>query len=128
MIRIVLPLFLVAMVALAQKQGADAPRSPKKLHYNRDVRPILAENCFACHGADSAARKAKLRLDVREDAIEHGALVPGKVSESDMIARIMLKDDDEDLMPPLKSHKKLRPAQKELLKKWVEQGAEQFHL
>src|SRR6516225_4621858 len=48
--------------------------TPEKLEYNRDIRPILSENCFACHGPDSASRKAKLRLDVREEAVERGAI------------------------------------------------------
>ncbi len=125
MIRYSLPLLLVAtLLYAADVSKAPASKTTAKLQYNRDVRPILAENCFACHGADSAARKAKLRLDVREDAIEHGALVSGKASESELIARIMLNVGDDDIMPPAKSHKVLKPEQKEILKKWVEQGAE----
>jgi hypothetical protein len=122
-------LAIVPIVALGALWAADhpaitAPAPGAKLEYNRDIRPILAENCFACHGADSASRKAKLRLDVREDAIEHGAIVPGKAGESEFIARIFLKADDDGVMPPVKSHKTLKPQQKEILKKWVEQGAE----
>ena len=56
------------------------------IDYNRDIRPILAENCFACHGPDSAARKADLRLDRREVAVEAGAIVPGKPDESELVA------------------------------------------
>src|SRR5437870_4062212 len=56
--------------------------------YNRDVRPILAENCFACHGPDSASRKAGLRLDKRDEAIKAGAIVPGQPDRSELIARI----------------------------------------
>ncbi|MFO0850006.1 MAG: DUF1553 domain-containing protein [Gemmataceae bacterium] len=96
----------------------------EKLQYNRDVRPILAENCFACHGADSAARKAKLRLDDREAAIEKGSITPGKPDDSELIARIVLAEDDEQLMPPKASHKKLTAAQKATLKRWVAEGAE----
>ena len=65
-----------------------AVRAAGKLEYNRDVRPILAENCFACHGPDSAARKADLRLDRREAAIESGAITPGDPEASELIARI----------------------------------------
>jgi hypothetical protein len=82
----------------------------------------LAENCFACHGPDKAARKADLRLDLREEAIKAGAIVPGKPSESELIAR--LDAAGAKLMPPPKSHKKLTPAQKETLKAWVASGAE----
>jgi Protein of unknown function (DUF1553)/Protein of unknown function (DUF1549)/Concanavalin A-like lectin/glucanases superfamily/Planctomycete cytochrome C len=96
----------------------------EKLQYNRDIRPILSENCFSCHGADSAARKAKLRLDKREAAIEKGAIAPGKVDASEMVERLFLKNDDEQRMPPPSSHKELTPAQKETLKRWIAEGAE----
>src|SRR5690349_7189668 len=100
--------------------------SAAKLEYNRDVRPILSENCFPCHGPDSAARKAKLRLDHFEEATakreDSGpAIVPGKPNASEAIRRIFAADDD--LMPPEKSHKVLTPQQKELLKRWVAEGA-----
>jgi len=95
----------------------------RKLEYNRDVRPILAENCFACHGPDSASRQAGLRLDRPEDAIKAKALIPGKSAESGAIARIYSQDADE-LMPPPKSHKKLTTAQKEIVKRWIGEGAE----
>jgi hypothetical protein len=112
----------------ASRPGVPPATQPVKavaggIEYNRDVRPILAENCFACHGPDSAARKAGLRIDLRDAAIEMKAIVPGKPDESEMIKRI-LTDDARDVMPPVKSHKKLKPEQKELLKKWVAAGAE----
>src|SRR5436190_23593805 len=72
------------------------------IHYNRDVRPILAENCFPCHGADSAARKANLRIDRRDDALKT-ALVPGKPAESEPIRRI-LSDEKAVTMPPPKTN------------------------
>jgi hypothetical protein len=106
----------------AQPKPAPAANGPE-LQYNRDVRPILAENCFACHGPDSAARKGKLRLDRREDAVERGAIDEKKLGESELLARILLKDDDDLLMPPKSSHKKLTPAQKTTIKLWLEQGA-----
>jgi mono/diheme cytochrome c family protein len=94
-----------------------------KLDYNRQIRPILAENCFSCHGPDSASRKADLRLDKREAAIEMKAINPGKPDESELIARI-LSDDPELVMPPVKSHKKLTVEQKAALQAWVAEGAE----
>jgi hypothetical protein len=116
---------LTATVLLIRTVGADPPipSLPASLEYNRDVRPILAENCFACHGPDSAARKAKLRLDNREVALDRGVIVPGEPDESDLVARIYAADDDESHMPPLTSHKSLKPAQKEILKRWVKEGA-----
>ena len=94
-----------------------------KFEYNRDVRPILAENCFACHGPDSAARKANLRLDIRDTAVKAKAFIPGQPNQSAAIARIF-STDVEEMMPPPKSHKKLTPPQKEVIKKWIADGAE----
>ncbi len=114
-------LALVALVGLVA--GSAASADEKKLKYNRDIRPILSENCFACHGPDSAARKAKLRLDQRDAAVEAEAIVPGKPDDSGAIQRVFATDESE-VMPPPKSHKTLTAAQKETLKKWVAQGAE----
>jgi hypothetical protein len=87
------------------------------------VRPILAENCFACHGADSAARKADLRLDRRDDAVQAGAIVPGKPDDSALIDRIFA-DDPTARMPPRKTRKTLTASQKETLRRWIASGAE----
>src|SRR5262245_28477818 len=94
-----------------------------KIEYNRDIRPILAENCFACHGPDSAARKARLRLDRRDDALKAEVITPGKPDESPVVERIF-SDEPEKQMPPPKSHKKLTAAQKDLLRRWIAAGAE----
>ncbi len=91
--------------------------------YNRDIRPILSDACFACHGPDSASRKADLRLDQRDAAIAGGAIVPGKPDESTMIQRIMATDADV-IMPPPESHKVLTPEQKKVLVDWIASGAE----
>ena len=104
-----------------------AAGKPSPVEYNRDVRPILAENCFSCHGADSASRKAKLRLDTFEEATaKRGddalAIVPGKPGESEVVARVFAESED-DIMPPPESHKTLTPQQKEILKRWVAEGA-----
>jgi hypothetical protein len=115
--RLTLPALL-----LTAATGTAAP-----LSYNRDIRPILSENCFNCHGPDSASRKAGLRMDKFEDATkpnEDGvaAIVPGNLEKSSFIARILTKDED-DLMPPPESHKSLKPEQMETLKQWVQEGA-----
>ena len=102
---------------------AAEPSLPEKIEFNRDVRPILSDNCFYCHGNDPGHRKAKLRLDVREAALKKDAFVPGEPDESDLIERIFSADEDE-LMPPPDSHKKLTAQQKEILKRWIAQGAE----
>ncbi|HVA48014.1 MAG TPA: DUF1553 domain-containing protein [Pirellulales bacterium] len=108
---------LLMLTYLSAESRADEP-----LQYNRDVRPILAENCFACHGPDSAARKADLRLDQREAAIEAGALSPGKADESELMRRI-LSSDPEAMMPPPATKKQLTAAQKETLRRWIADGA-----
>ena len=108
--------------AAASEQNA-APAVPARVEFNRDVRPILSDNCFLCHGPDKNRRKADLRLDLRDEALKAEAFVPGKPDESELVARIFSTDPDE-LMPPPKSNKKLDARQKEILKRWVQQGAE----
>ncbi len=97
-------------------------RAETKLEYNRDVRPILADRCFRCHGPDSAARQAELRLDRRESVIERRAIVPGQAAASLVIRRITATDNKQ--MPPTDSGLKLSAAEIELLRRWVDQGAE----
>src|SRR5438270_6666645 len=112
-----------AVVLLAAALGRASAGAAEKPQYNRDVRPILAENCFACHGPDSASRKAGLRLDRRADAIESGVLVPGKAGESEIVKRINQANPNQ-VMPPVKSHKKLTQQQKDTLRRWIDAGAE----
>ncbi|MCO6455198.1 MAG: DUF1553 domain-containing protein [Pirellulaceae bacterium] len=97
------------------------------LEYNRDIRPILADKCFACHGPDSAARQADLRLDQRDAAIEMGAIMPGDAEQSELLRRILSEDADE-VMPPPETKKTVTARERELLARWIEQGAEyQLH-
>lgn len=95
----------------------------RPLSFNRDVRPILSDSCFNCHGPDKASRKAKLRLDLRDDAIEAGAFEPGNPSRSEAISRILSTDADE-VMPPPDAHRQLTAKEKETLKRWVAEGAQ----
>jgi hypothetical protein len=92
----------------------------KPLSYGRDIRPILAENCFYCHGQDPNHRKADVRLDTAAGQKE--TLVAGKPEESELIKRIFSTEEGE-IMPPPKANRKLTNAQKELLKRWVKEGA-----
>lgn len=94
----------------------------EKIGYNKDIRPILSDKCFHCHGFDQKTRKGKFRLDVREDAVAKGAIVPGKPAESELIKRILSTSED-DVMPPTDAHKSLTAEQKELLKRWIAAGA-----
>jgi cytochrome c553 len=107
---------LAALLAALPAVGA-------KVDYNEDVRPILSENCFYCHGPDGNKRKAKLRLDVRADALEKKAFVPGDADASELIKRLSSTDSDE-VMPPPDSHRTITPAQKEILQRWIAEGAE----
>lgn len=95
---------------------------PQQPLFNRDVRPILSDNCFACHGPDSGHRQADLRLDLRDNAIQSSAITPGELDASEMIARIITTDADL-IMPPPESNKKLSPRDIEILRRWVQQGA-----
>ena len=121
--RVSRPLALLLNCPAAAPERSAAPAVPARVEFNRDVRPILSDNCFLCHGPDKNRRKADLRLDLRDEALKAEAFVPGKPDESELVARIFSTDPDE-LMPPPKSNKKLDARQKEILKRWVEQGAE----
>ncbi len=92
------------------------------LDFNRDIRPILAENCFYCHGQDSNKRQGDLRLDLRESAIQPGAIVPGDAPKSKLVQRIHATDP-ETMMPPPKSNRRLSAEQKQLLERWISAGA-----
>lgn len=92
------------------------------VEYNRDIRPILSNNCFFCHGFDAANRKSGLRLDFRQDALDYGAIDPGD-AQSSLIVEVINSDDPGQVMPPADSAYALSAAQKDLIKRWVEQGA-----
>lgn len=112
---------LLCFVFLGFPTIASAQAQP--IDFNRDIRPILSENCFYCHGQDANKRQAELRLDQRDAAITHGAITPGDTAKSAMIARI-LSDDPEQMMPPPKSNRRLTAEQKATLQKWIAGGAE----
>lgn len=116
-------IFLVGVAGLAIAFSRAGAVEQRKITYNRDVRPILSDNCFYCHGPDKNHRDGKFRLDVRDSALAKGAIVPGKISASKLVDRIFSSDPD-DVMPPPKTHKSLTAAQKNTLKQWVAQGAE----
>ena len=113
----------VTLAAFVTLGAAQAGRTAEKLSFNKDIRPLLVENCFGCHGADSASRKADLRLDDRDAAVESGAIVPGDPDSSVALDRIF-SDDPEEVMPPPSVKKVLTPEQKELLERWIAEGAE----
>ncbi|MBL8830080.1 MAG: PSD1 domain-containing protein [Planctomycetaceae bacterium] len=112
-------LLLAALLLSSAQQVVQAD----PVSFSRDVRPILADKCFYCHGPDAAHRKAELRLDDRAAAVSSGAITPGKPEASALVARIFATDRDE-IMPPPAANKHLTPSEKELLRRWIAEGAE----
>jgi hypothetical protein len=101
---------------------------PLKVDFNREVRPILSEHCFQCHGSDENGRKGRLRLDLREAALKGGesgeaAIHPGKPESSAIVARVLSSHADE-VMPPPREKKPVSLAQVEILKRWIAEGAD----
>ncbi|MCI0464209.1 MAG: PSD1 and planctomycete cytochrome C domain-containing protein [Gemmataceae bacterium] len=119
---------LLAGLALAQSPPQPAAKNPPgKVQFARDIQPILAANCLLCHGPDEKERKGGLRLDLRQAAIKElrsgaRAIVPGNSKDSELIARI--NSTGSDRMPPAKGHAALKAHQKELLRRWIDEGAE----
>lgn len=114
------------LMASASVLFAVEPPSSGKIDYTRDIRPILSDNCYHCHGPDEQTRKAKLRLDTKDGLFnEHKEIFPfkgGSLDESDAWQRIISTDED-DQMPPPDSHRKLTPAQIAKIEQWLQQGA-----
>ena len=121
LLTLLIGLFLPGSAVLGGTNG-DISTAPSALDFNRDIRPVLAENCFYCHGQDANKRQAELRLDVRDAAIEAGAIVPRDTGSSELVERIN-SDDPQKLMPPRKSNRRLSAAQKKLLERWISEGA-----
>jgi hypothetical protein len=119
-------LFLCLVFLLAPLLRAGTPPIPKTIDFNRDIRPILSENCYFCHGPDKNKRKADLRLDTHDGLFstikDRTTVIPGKPDQSELFRRVTESDPDER-MPDPKSNKRLSDRQIALLKKWIEQGA-----
>ncbi|WP_231741993.1 DUF1553 domain-containing protein [Stieleria varia] len=111
------------LLAISMVATAVGSLSADEIDFNRDVRQILSDNCFLCHGPAESTRAAGLRLDLRDAAIDSGAIQPGAAHSSELVARIF-SDDADAVMPPPESNKTLTTEQKDLLKEWIEQGAE----
>ena len=100
--RLLLPVAVAGLMLVLSSIGLTpvVVEAAEPLSYNEHIRPILVENCFSCHGADSASRKADLRLDHRDDAIEYGAIVAGDPDSTVLLDRIYSDDPDEVMPPP----------------------------
>lgn len=116
-LRMTVALTLAGVTAWCAALRAAAP------DFRFEIRPILAKNCFPCHGPDEAQRQAELRLDVRQAALDHGALVPGAPDASEMLRRISIQDADER-MPPEETGRQLSAAEIETIRQWIADGAE----
>jgi mono/diheme cytochrome c family protein len=119
--------FRLSLLLVLLAAGTARAAEPK-VSFNRDIRPILSDTCFQCHGPDDKQRKSGLRLDVREMALKpaksgSAAIVPGHPEKSELMQRLTASDKD-DLMPPSKLNKPLSPQQIETVKRWIAQGAE----
>lgn len=113
---------LLAGSILADPPSVSVRRESPAISFNRDIRPILGDHCFACHGPDPSQRETDLRLDDRQSAIDFGAIVPGSADQSPLIERIESEDADS-VMPPPHLHKPLNESQRKLLRDWIDQGA-----
>ena len=116
----------IALTASPAARAADNGTLPDVVEFNRDIRSILSDNCFFCHGPDKNKRKADLRLDTQDGLHgkdgEPGTVVAGKPGDSELFRRVT-SSDPEQKMPPAESGKSLTPRDIALLKKWIEQGA-----
>jgi len=122
---------IVGLIAVAASDivlAAEVGESKSTVNFDREIRPILSQNCFACHGPDEQSRQADLRLDLKSGAFGEGesgelAIVPGSAEDSELFRRL-ISDDEDLLMPPPDSHKHLTKAEIELIRTWIDEGAE----
>ena len=117
-----LALLPIAESSDSSKDAQAAVDQIKDIEFNRHIRPILSNNCFFCHGPDKEKREGDLRLDIREDAIEAFAFVPGNTEDGELLHRIF-SDNPKEVMPEPKSNKSLTETEKFLLKRWIAEGA-----
>ncbi len=121
--------FIILLYGTLVSMVSSEIHAAEKLQFNRDIRPILSDRCFKCHGPDKASRKAGLRLDLPEEAYAERkksgghAIVPGKPDQSLVCQHIFSKDPDE-LMPPPDAHLALTPAEKETIRRWIAEGGQ----
>jgi hypothetical protein len=129
LVRRTVGVILAILIVPVSAFSAEVGQLPEVVEFNRDIRPILSDNCFACHGPDKNKRQADLRLDTdasltsgKNDPAKPAVIVAGKPLESEFVHRINSKDP-EQIMPPVDSGKRLSPRDIALLQRWIEQGA-----
>jgi hypothetical protein len=116
--RVAVANFLLAIISMSASESLSA----ESVEFNRDIRPLLAKHCFACHGFDSKSREGDLRLDQRDAAIKAEAIVPNSPDKSELIARIE-SDDPEEIMPPTDTGDALAKEEIARLRQWIAEGA-----
>lgn len=114
---------LIALIVLNCTGLASPVRAADPVDFSRDIRPLLSDRCFACHGPDEEARDSDVRLDTAQRPEHKGLLIPGKPAASELFRRITTSDRKKR-MPPTDSGKELQPDEIELIRRWIEQGAE----
>src|SRR5262245_15607763 len=117
---------LLCLVTVCAAASGAAAAEPDRVTFNRDIRPIMSDTCFRCHGPDRTARKAEMRLDIREEATKSTRagripIVPGDPDKSEVIRRIF--STGATVMPPKATHKELTEAQKNTIRRWIADGA-----
>ena len=119
--------FAIFLLVLTFGRISAGAADSDEVDFNRDIRPILSDKCFHCHGPDAENQKSDFRIDTREHALKDldgvRGIVPGDLKGSEVHWRIRLPNDDIDVMPPLKSNRVLSNREKDLLDAWIEQGA-----
>ncbi len=126
--KLTLVAFAALLVAVTQ---AEVKAQQHAIEFNRDIRPILSDKCFACHGTDAKTRQADLRLDndssTKPSGSSEAAIIPGQPHKSPLILRILSQDADQK-MPPASSHKRVTEREVQLLTQWISEGAKyQLH-
>jgi hypothetical protein len=116
------PAFIAARLAALIMPVTSIADTRPPVSFDRDVRPILSDKCYRCHGPDAEARQADLRLDTRDGLLAH-VVVPQKPDESELVARVF-SDDEDTRMPPAESKIVLTAQQKDVLRRWIAEGAE----
>src|SRR5437867_9726766 len=124
-LRLAVAFWWVSIVFLSVTSG-QVPAEPARVGFNRDVRPIMSDTCFRCHGPDKNARMAGMRLDIREEATRPARsgrtpIVPGDPDKSEIIGRIFASG--ARVMPPASAHKELTEKEKDTIRRWVAEGA-----
>src|SRR5215831_5704698 len=114
--------FVSVVIVCTSALTAIGAAEPAPVGFNRDIRPIMSDTCFRCHGPDRNARRADMRLDIREEAIKptrsgRVPIVPGDPDKSEIVRRIFA--EGAAAMPPKSAHKELTPAQKDTIRRWV---------